>query len=108
MDHRPTLDELVEIVVTSVAYKWEDIAIYLDVSTDVTDNIKASDRNTNEDHCREMLKQWLRTTDDMMGKMPRTWASIFQAIDKSIGFVVANDVKRKLFPEITPEGKCNG
>lgn len=81
----------------------------MDVSPTVTDNIKASDRNTSEDHCKEMLKQWLKTTveNEMMGKLPRTWKSIFHAISNSSGCEVAKDLEGKLFPGITPEGKFN-
>ena len=105
LQHKPSLEELVQLVITSVAYRWEDVAMFMDVSPSVTDNIKACDRNTSEDHCKEMLKQWLRTTpdNDMMGRMPRTWKSIFHAISNSSGSEVAKDLEGKLFPDITPE-----
>ena len=102
---------LVQIAITQVAYKWEELAIFLDVSTAITAVIKASDRVTSEGHCKEMLIQWLNTTGmepgSKMGRKPRTWSSILQAVGDSIGFVVADEVKTNLFPNPSPEGKCH-
>ena len=109
LQHKPTLEALVQLVVTLVAYRWEELAIYLDVNPGITKAIKGSDRVTAEGHCREMLTEWLSTTgtevNSMMGRKPRTWASIFQAIDKSIGSEVGKDVKKQLFPNPSPEGQ---
>ena len=75
----------------------------------ITKDIKGSDRVTAEGHCREMLFEWRNTTgtevNSMMGMKPRTWASILQAIDESIGSEVAKDVKQQLFPNLSPEGQ---
>lgn len=107
---KPSLTELVGTVVPLVAFKWEDIATNLELSASVIAGIKASDRDPNEGHCREMLNEWLRTTGaepgGKMGSEPRTWKSIVKAIYDSIGSEVASKVEKEIFPNPSPAGRC--
>jgi ankyrin repeat protein len=79
----PTMLSLQKEVVSEVAYDWYKLGIFLEVDTNVLNNIDASFNmqvGRVERCCADLLLRWLRG-DSGTGATPRTWATLVSAIE---------------------------
>jgi len=82
-------------VLTTVAHKWENVALALHFDFNVVKQIRQNCHYQTDQACREMFNQWL---DGALGtREPRTWVTLLQVLEKETGnSELAKDLQRKL------------
>lgn len=63
----------------TVASKWEDVGILLDIEPESLESLKTAENNSSQSRLREMLKIWLKKINP-----PPSWSAIADAL-QSLG-----------------------
>ena len=73
----PTLKDLLKELYSTVADKWEDIGIMLEIEEGLLNRVKADNPGDSSSCLREMLKIWLKVYPPQ--KKP-SWSAIVEAL----------------------------
>ena len=97
LQQKPTLKDLLSLVVQEVAPKWWKLGLLLDIDPVVIEIIQSgSNVNVKVDAlCQEMFQKWLNE-DRLTGSAPRTWRSVVEAVRSGHGEAAAEEIEQKL------------
>ena len=79
---RPTLRDVDEHIVTSVAAHWKRLALKLGLEFCVIEIISKNHSNDCEGACQDMFKRWLGE-DRHTGVVERTWSTILTTLGRA-------------------------
>lgn len=79
------------MVVPRIAARWYDLGVQLGFKGFRLDTIRSNYGNV-EDHCRELFNAWLNG-ERFSGDLPRTWASLMEAVERVGGSEVTEEIE---------------
>lgn len=87
----PKITTLLAELTTEVAYRWEDIGIFLQLNPGILKTIKSDHPNDSKACLRETLMEWLKQQVDPAP----SWLDIIDALDKIGHHPLAWQLRRK-------------
>ena len=89
MHERPILKDLMAKAIPRIGRQWDRVGLQLDMEDYLLDAIPSDDA---ENGGKQMFQQWLNGKKGSGGK-PRTWESVLNAVEASIGSEVRKDLE---------------
>ena len=86
----PTIKSLIKELYNTVASKWEDIGILLDIEDGQLSKVKADNPTSSENCLREMLRIWLKKVDPQP-----SWADLIESLNALGEEKVAQSLKER-------------
>ena len=91
---KPSLLDILRLVVPTIAAKWEEVGQALGVERAILNTVRHSEQRV-EGHALELLALWSQSAAGT-GSQPRTWHSLLVAVEKVIGHRQSDRLKAKL------------
>ena len=93
---RPTLRDVDELIVTSVAAHWKRLALKLGLEFCVIEIISKNHSNDCEGACQDMFNRWLGE-DRCTGEVERTWSTILTTLGSAGYAELESSLRKKCF-----------
>ena len=92
---KPTEAELVRLVRSQMCVKWNTFAVYLGIKKHIRDEVSHQCLIEPKDCIIEIVGRWL-SHEDGTGDSPRTWETVFSALQEMGFTLLVKEVTQKL------------
>ena len=95
----PDMQDVDELIVTTVAANWQRVALSLGVEGCVIEVVFRNHPNNSEGACRDMLLHWLRG-ERHTGKEERTWSTLLTALSRANFVELERRLRKEHFHQV--------